>query len=127
MKCLGRNLLVPSGRWKTTGLVASSGGVNRRDAASAASATSPTIASRSWVLANRQPIVCRAASAIRFHLRQVDRFSPTTETTAAPTSLITSNGTSSARSNKGVSFVATVRAHPVASLPAGRHGCATRR
>ena len=52
VECFGRNTLVPSGRWNTVGLVASSGGVSRSDAPSAASTTRPTIASRSSTVAN---------------------------------------------------------------------------
>lgn len=67
--------------------------------------------------ANRQPIVCRDASAMRFHRRQVERFSPTTSTTERPNSPITSSGTSSARRSSGLSLSVTWRAHIVASRP----------
>lgn len=78
----------------------------------------PVTASRSCVVANRQPIVCRAVSAVRFHLRHVGRFSPTTLMTYRPHWSIKSKGTSSARSNGGVtSFVSTSRAQVVASRP----------
>ena len=62
-------------------------------------------------------MVWRAASAVRFHLRQVDRFSPTAPTTLRPIASITSRGTSSARSSRGASFAVTVRAQWVASSP----------
>ena len=101
VELFGRNTEVPSDRRNTTGEAASSGGVNRSETSSAASATIATTASRSCMVANRQPIVCREASAMRFHRRQVERFSPTTSTTDCPSSPITSRGTSSARSNNG--------------------------
>lgn len=117
VECLGRNTLVPSTRRNAAGDVAGSGGVNRSEACSAASAIIPTTASRSCMGAKRQPIVCRAASAIRFHLRQVERFSPTTSTTLCLSSPTASSGTSSARSSKGLSLSMTVRAQAVASRP----------
>ena len=66
MEFFGRNTDDSSARRKTAGLDASSGGVSLRDSASAASTTIPITASRSRVLAKRYPIVCRAASAVRF-------------------------------------------------------------
>ena len=117
VECLGRNTEVPSGRRNSTGLVTSSGGVRRRDACSAASATMAVMTSRSSTVANRHPIVWRAASAIRFQRRHVERFSPTTSTTDRPTCPIRSNGTSSARNSNCCSPAVTVRAHAVASVP----------
>jgi len=117
VECFGRNTEDPSDRRNAAGEVARSGGVKRREACSAASATMATMATRSWMVANRHPIVCREASAIRFHLRQVERFSPTASTTEWPSSSTTSRGTSSARSSNGVSLSVTPRAHRVASWP----------
>ena len=113
----GRNLLVSSGLRNISGLDASSGGVIRRDARSAASTTMPTIASRSSVLANRYCMVWRAASAVRFHLRHVARFSPTASTTLRPSESITLSGMSSARNSKGAVFAVMVLAQRVASSP----------
>ncbi|WP_300083703.1 hypothetical protein, partial [Propioniciclava sp.] len=71
VELFGRNTEVPSVRRNTTGEAASSGGVKRSEANSAASATMATMASRSCMVAKRQPIVCRDASAMRFQRRQV--------------------------------------------------------
>ena len=117
VELFGRNTELPSGRRNTTGEAASSGGVSRSETSSAASATIATMASRSCMVANRQPIVCRDASAMRFQRRQVERFSPTTSTTERPISPMTSSGTSSARSRSGLSLSVTSRAHVVASRP----------
>lgn len=88
-----------------TGLEASSGGVSRMEACSAALTIIPVIASRPSVAANRQSIVCRAASAYRFQWLHVVRFSATAATTAEPSLAIRSSGTSAARSSSAGSTV----------------------
>ena len=76
-----RKRLDPSGRRNNNGLDASSGGVSRSDACSAASVTIPVIASRSSAVANLMPMSWRLASECKFQRRHVDRFSPTSATT----------------------------------------------
>lgn len=117
MECRGRNRLDPSSRRKISGLDASSGGVSRTDPRSAASVIWVSTASRSCTVSNRQPMVWRAASAIRFQRRHVDRRSPTTATTRPARSAATSPVTSSARSTAGACRSMTVDAHAVASSP----------
>ena len=117
VECFGRNLVEPSARRNSAGVTASSGGVSLSDACSAASAIMPTMTSRSSLDANLSHMDCRAASAMRFQRRQVERFSPTVSRAA-----IMSSGTSSARNNRtpellGSCCHATLIAHAVASSP----------
>ena len=92
---------------KQRGLFASSGGVRRSETRSAASTICWVMTSRSFADAKRRAIVCRTASAWRFHRFHVARRSPTCCTTTSATSSRSSNGISSARSNGSCSLPAS--------------------
>lgn len=111
----GRNTEDPSARWNSSGTGARSGGVRRTDPTSAAATIRATTAVPSVGVANRSPAVCRDASAWRFQYRHVDRFSPTTPTTASARRSTIAAGTSPAATGRWVSWPRIDEVQPAGS------------